>query len=125
MEEVVDFGFREVRAEEKSRLVRGVFDSVATRYDIMNDLMSVGIHRAWKAEFVAWLAPRPDMHLLDVAGGTGDIAFRFLEKGGGRVTVRSKARINHTMSRYCAFRPAITAWCRRSATLTLHRPARF
>lgn len=87
MEEVVDFGFREVRAEEKSRLVRGVFDSVATRYDIMNDLMSLGIHRAWKAEFVAWLAPRPDMHLLDVAGGTGDIAFRFLEKGGGRVTV--------------------------------------
>lgn len=87
MEEVVDFGFREVRAEEKSRLVRGVFDSVATRYDIMNDLMSLGIHRAWKAEFVSWLAPRPDMHLLDVAGGTGDIAFRFLEKGGNRVTV--------------------------------------
>lgn len=87
MEEVVDFGFREVRAEDKSRLVRGVFDSVAARYDLMNDLMSLGIHRAWKAEFVGWLAPRPNMHLLDVAGGTGDIAFRYLDRGGGRVTV--------------------------------------
>jgi demethylmenaquinone methyltransferase/2-methoxy-6-polyprenyl-1,4-benzoquinol methylase len=86
-EEVADFGFREVRAEDKSRLVRGVFDSVAGRYDLMNDLMSLGIHRAWKAEFIGWLAPRADMHLLDVAGGTGDIAFRFLEKGGGKVTV--------------------------------------
>jgi demethylmenaquinone methyltransferase/2-methoxy-6-polyprenyl-1,4-benzoquinol methylase len=87
VEEVADFGFREVRAEDKPGLVRGVFDSVAGRYDLMNDLMSLGIHRAWKSEFISWLAPRADMHLLDVAGGTGDIAFRFLEKGGGRVTV--------------------------------------
>ncbi len=86
-EETADFGFREVPAGDKAGLVRAVFDSVARRYDLMNDLMSAGIHRLWKAEFVAWLAPRPDMHLLDVAGGTGDIAFRFLEKGGGRVTV--------------------------------------
>lgn len=85
--DLADFGFREVPAEEKSRLVRGVFDSVAARYDLMNDLMSLGIHRLWKSEFIDWLHPRPDMHLLDVAGGTGDIAFRFLERGGGHVTV--------------------------------------
>jgi len=86
-EEVADFGFREVPAGEKSRLVRDVFDSVASRYDLMNDLMSLGIHRLWKATFIDMLRPRPQMHLLDVAGGTGDIAFRFLERGGGRVTV--------------------------------------
>jgi len=86
-EDVADFGFREVPAEEKSRLVRGVFDSVASRYDLMNDLMSLGIHRLWKSTFIDMLRPRPEMHLLDVAGGTGDIAFRFLERGGGSVTV--------------------------------------
>jgi len=86
-EDVADFGFREVPAEEKSRLVQGVFDSVASRYDLMNDLMSLGIHRLWKSTFIDMLRPRPEMHLLDVAGGTGDIAFRFLERGGGRVTV--------------------------------------
>jgi demethylmenaquinone methyltransferase/2-methoxy-6-polyprenyl-1,4-benzoquinol methylase len=83
----VDFGFREVPEEDKSRLVRGVFDSVASRYDLMNDLMSLGIHRLWKSEFIDWLRPRAEMSLLDVAGGTGDIAFRFLERGGGHVTV--------------------------------------
>jgi len=86
-DEVADFGFREVPADEKVRLVQGVFDSVATRYDLMNDLMSLGIHRLWKSAFIDMLRPRHDMHLLDVAGGTGDIAFRFLERGGGRVTV--------------------------------------
>ncbi len=86
-DDVADFGFREVPADEKERLVRGVFDSVANRYDLMNDLMSLGIHRLWKATFIDMLRPRPGMHLLDVAGGTGDIAFRFLERGGGRVTV--------------------------------------
>ena len=86
-DDVADFGFREVPADEKVRLVRGVFDSVANRYDLMNDLMSLGIHRLWKSAFIDMLRPRRDMHLLDVAGGTGDIAFRFLERGGGRVTV--------------------------------------
>lgn len=84
---LADFGFREVAAADKPRLVRGVFDSVASRYDLMNDLMSLGIHRLWKSELIAWLDPRPAMHLLDVAGGTGDVAFRFLERGGGKVTV--------------------------------------
>jgi demethylmenaquinone methyltransferase/2-methoxy-6-polyprenyl-1,4-benzoquinol methylase len=70
-------------------MVHGVFSSVASRYDLMNDLMSAGIHRLWKDAMIAWLAPRPGMHLLDVAGGTGDIAFRFLRRvgGEGRVTV--------------------------------------
>ncbi len=86
-DDVADFGFREVPADEKVRLVQGVFDSVAARYDLMNDLMSLGIHRLWKSAFIDMLRPRRDMHLLDVAGGTGDIAFRFLERGGGRVTV--------------------------------------
>jgi demethylmenaquinone methyltransferase/2-methoxy-6-polyprenyl-1,4-benzoquinol methylase len=83
-----DFGFRRVREAEKAPLVRAVFDSVASRYDLMNDLMSGFIHRRWKDELIAWLAPRPGQILLDVAGGTGDIACRALkrldpERGGG------------------------------------------
>lgn len=70
------FGFRQVPETEKARLVRAVFDSVAPRYDLMNDLMSAGIHRWWKAEMVAWLRPQPGQQLLDVGGGTGDIALR-------------------------------------------------
>jgi demethylmenaquinone methyltransferase/2-methoxy-6-polyprenyl-1,4-benzoquinol methylase len=81
------FGFRDVREEEKQGLVREVFDSVASRYDLMNDLMSGGIHRLWKSTFLDMLCPRPGMRLLDVAGGTGDIAFGFKKRGGGHVTV--------------------------------------
>jgi demethylmenaquinone methyltransferase / 2-methoxy-6-polyprenyl-1,4-benzoquinol methylase len=73
-----DFGFRRVAEEAKAPLVRAVFDSVAARYDLMNDLMSAGIHRQWKAEMVRWLNPRPGQRLIDVAGGTGDIARRAL-----------------------------------------------
>src|SRR3954447_10514387 len=69
-----DFGARVVPEAAKAPLVRAVFDSVATRYDLMNDLMSFGIHRWWKAEMVAWLNPRPRQRMLDVAGGTGDVA---------------------------------------------------
>ncbi|MBV8131323.1 MAG: bifunctional demethylmenaquinone methyltransferase/2-methoxy-6-polyprenyl-1,4-benzoquinol methylase UbiE [Alphaproteobacteria bacterium] len=76
----VDFGSRRVREEEKAPLIRGLFDSVASHYDLMNDLMSVGIHRLWKAEMVAWLKPHPGQVLLDVAGGTGDIALRALPR---------------------------------------------
>ncbi len=82
-EQTIDFGFRQVPVEEKKTLVREVFDSVATRYDLMNDLMSLGIHRAWKREFIAALAPQPDRTLLDLAGGTGDITFGWLAGGGG------------------------------------------
>jgi demethylmenaquinone methyltransferase/2-methoxy-6-polyprenyl-1,4-benzoquinol methylase len=86
-----DFGFRRVREAEKAPLVRAVFDSVASRYDLMNDLMSGFVHRRWKDEMVAWLAPRAGQTLLDVAGGTGDIACRALKRldpeRGGRVVV--------------------------------------
>jgi len=84
-----DFGYRRVPEAERDGLVREVFDSVAGRYDLMNDLMSGGVHRLWKAALIDTLAPRPGMHLLDVAGGTGDIAFRFLDrvKGEGGVSV--------------------------------------
>ena len=81
------FGFREVAEDEKAGMVRDVFDSVASKYDLMNDLMSLGIHRLWKSAMMDWLRPRPGMTLLDVGGGTGDIAFRFLERGGAGVTV--------------------------------------
>jgi len=81
------FGARDVAADEKPGLVRGVFSSVAGRYDLMNDLMTGGVHRLWKTALIDWLRPRPAMHLLDVAGGTGDVAFRFLDAGGGRVSV--------------------------------------
>jgi demethylmenaquinone methyltransferase/2-methoxy-6-polyprenyl-1,4-benzoquinol methylase len=76
------FGFQTVPEAEKAGRVRGVFSSVASRYDVMNDLMSAGIHRVWKDAMMDWLAPRPGQRLLDVAGGTGDIAFRFLRRAG-------------------------------------------
>lgn len=70
------FGTRHVTPDEKTGLVRSVFDSVAERYDLMNDLMSGGMHRLWKDRFVRQIRPRPGLKYLDVAGGTGDIAFR-------------------------------------------------
>src|SRR5579871_2567400 len=73
------FGFRDVPEAEKEGLVREVFSSVAARYDLMNDLMSAGIHRIWKDAMVEWLNPQPGWRVLDVAGGTGDIAFRIAE----------------------------------------------
>jgi len=76
------FGDREVPAEEKAGLVRGVFQSVAGRYDLMNDLMSGGVHRLWKATLLDWLNLRPGQRLVDVAGGTGDIAFGVLDRLG-------------------------------------------
>ncbi|TDL81535.1 bifunctional demethylmenaquinone methyltransferase/2-methoxy-6-polyprenyl-1,4-benzoquinol methylase UbiE [Palleronia sediminis] len=82
------FGFQTVPEDEKAGRVHGVFSSVASRYDVMNDVMSLGIHRLWKDAMMDWLAPRPGQNLLDVAGGTGDIAFRFLRRApGSRATV--------------------------------------
>lgn len=82
------FGFETVPEGEKAGRVRGVFSSVASKYDIMNDVMSVGIHRLWKDAMMDWLAPRGGQQLLDVAGGTGDISFRFLKRAGyGQATV--------------------------------------
>ncbi|MEM6727332.1 MAG: class I SAM-dependent methyltransferase, partial [Pseudomonadota bacterium] len=81
-ERTTHFGAETVPETEKSDRVRGVFSSVASRYDVMNDLMSAGIHRIWKDAMMDWLAPRRGQRLLDVAGGTGDIAFRFLKRAG-------------------------------------------
>jgi demethylmenaquinone methyltransferase/2-methoxy-6-polyprenyl-1,4-benzoquinol methylase len=74
------FGYRSVSQDEKTQLVKGVFASVARRYDLMNDLMSGGVHRLWKDSLVRRMAPRPGQRVLDLAGGTGDVAFR-LAKG--------------------------------------------
>ena len=81
------FGNREVPESEKAGLVHDVFSSVASRYDVMNDVMSVGVHRLWKDAMMDWLAPRDGQRLLDVAGGTGDIAFRFLSRANGAEAV--------------------------------------
>ncbi len=82
------FGFETVAESDKAGRVQGVFNSVASKYDIMNDVMSVGIHRVWKEAMMDWLAPRAGQKLLDVAGGTGDVSFKFLGRAGsGHATV--------------------------------------
>lgn len=81
MTEKVPYGFKWVDPEEKTRRVGSVFQRVARRYDIMNDMMSGGLHRLWKDHFVTQVNPRPGESILDMAGGTGDIAFRMARKG--------------------------------------------
>lgn len=81
------FGYQTIPEGEKAGMVHGVFTKVASKYDIMNDLMSGGIHRLWKDAMMDWLAPRPGQRLLDVAGGTGDVAFRFLKRAPGASAV--------------------------------------
>jgi demethylmenaquinone methyltransferase/2-methoxy-6-polyprenyl-1,4-benzoquinol methylase len=93
MTQKVNFGDRLVSSEEKTRRVGAVFSSVARRYDLMNDLMSGGMHRLWKDRFVARVKPRPGEEILDMAGGTGDVAFRMARRGA-LVTV---ADINREM----------------------------
>ena len=89
----VNFGDELVSPDEKTRRVGAVFTSVARRYDLMNDVMSGGLHRLWKDRFVARVKPRPGERILDMAGGTGDVAFRMTRRGA-RVTV---ADINSDM----------------------------
>ncbi|MGH6888818.1 MAG: class I SAM-dependent methyltransferase [Rhizomicrobium sp.] len=87
---IASFGYRDVPENEKTQLVRGVFSSVARRYDLMNDLMSGGVHRLWKDALVDWLNPQPRQRIADIAGGTGDVAFRIAERArrhGGRAEV--------------------------------------
>src|SRR5438034_3976082 len=86
MTEKVNFGDELVDPQEKTRRVGAVFSSVARRYDLMNDLMSGGMHRLWKDRFVARVKPRAGEEILDMAGGTGDVAFRMAGRGA-RVTV--------------------------------------
>ena len=93
MQDKVQFGDQLVSPEEKTRKVGGVFSSVARRYDVMNDLMSGGLHRLWKDRFVARVKPRSSEAILDMAGGTGDVAFRMARRGA-LVTV---ADINRNM----------------------------
>ena len=93
MTDEVDFGYQQVEPQEKTRRVGAVFSNVATRYDVMNDAMSGGMHRLWKDRFVSRVKPRPGEAVLDMAGGTGDIAFRMAAKGAD-VTV---ADINQEM----------------------------
>ncbi|MCB2080219.1 MAG: class I SAM-dependent methyltransferase, partial [Novosphingobium sp.] len=93
MSETVSFGYEEVSPEEKTARVGGVFSNVARKYDVMNDAMSGGMHRLWKDRFVRRVKPQPGEAILDMAGGTGDIAFR-LAAGGAEVTV---ADINQDM----------------------------
>src|SRR5213595_1695725 len=86
MAKQVNFGDALISPAEKTRRVGAVFSSVARRYDLMNDLMSGGMHRLWKDRFVARVKPRAGEHILDMAGGTGDVAFR-LARCGARVTI--------------------------------------
>lgn len=86
MSEQVSFGYQEVSPEEKTERVGAVFSSVAKKYDVMNDAMSVGMHRLWKDKFVRRVKPRPGEQILDMAGGTGDIAFRMAAQGA-QITV--------------------------------------
>lgn len=85
----IDFGFQSIEREEKQNLVRQVFSSVAPSYDIMNDLMSGGLHRLWKDRLVEMLAPFPGMKHIDVAGGTGDVAFRVLRAMEGAESLQN------------------------------------
>jgi demethylmenaquinone methyltransferase/2-methoxy-6-polyprenyl-1,4-benzoquinol methylase len=87
----VSFGFEDVAPEEKTRRVGSVFSRVASRYDVMNDVMSGGLHRRWKDMFVRRVAPRGGEHILDMAGGTGDIAFRMARRGA-KITVADISR---------------------------------
>ena len=94
MNESATFGYKTVDAEEKQRLVGDVFSSVANRYDVMNDLMSGGLHRLWKDTFVRQVHARSDAAIVDLAGGTGDIAARLHQRTGAPVTIMD---INPTM----------------------------
>ena len=84
-----DFGFSRVKSKDKSNLVKKIFENVSGRYDLMNDFMSLGIHRVWKKSMLDWLAPWRRQSLIDVAGGTGDIAFNFIKraKTGANATI--------------------------------------
>ena len=91
------FGYQQVDESEKAQRVAGVFDAVASRYDLMNDLMSAGLHRAWKAYTVMVANVQPGQRVLDIAGGTGDLALAFARKAGqgGQAAGEQEASIDH------------------------------
>ncbi len=78
----IDFGYKSVKKSDKQKLVNNVFNSVAHQYDLMNDITSLGVHRSWKNDLINWLAPQKHQNLADIAGGTGDIAIKFINAGG-------------------------------------------
>ena len=78
----IDFGYKIVKKKDKQNLVNNVFNSVADNYDLMNDITSLGINREWKNNLINWMAPQKNQKLADIAGGTGDIARKFLNNGG-------------------------------------------
>lgn len=86
-EEYTDFGFKKVLKKNKDSLVKNVFDSVANKYDVMNDFMSLGTHRLWKKHLVSLLLQTKHNHLIDVGGGTADIALEFVKQSGGTASV--------------------------------------
>ena len=77
----------DILKKKKTPLVKKLFGEVSENYDLMNDIMSLGVHRIWKNNLIDWMAPRLNYHLLDLAGGTGDIALGFLNRGGGKATI--------------------------------------
>ncbi len=83
----IDFGNKIVKKSDKQILVNKVFNSVARKYDLMNDITSLGIHRSWKNDLINWLAPQSNQNLADIAGGTGDIAHKFIKAGGNSAHV--------------------------------------
>lgn len=86
-ERLVDFGDQLIPASSKQQRVNDIFRSVASSYDVMNDVMSLGIHRIWKDRLMNMIVPEPHHHLIDLAGGTGDISSRFLKRGGKSATI--------------------------------------
>ena len=85
--EKIDFGFKKININKKEKLVNNIFDSVSSKYDLMNDLSSLGFHRLWKQELINWIAPQSNQSLLDIAGGTGDIAKLFINSGGNSADI--------------------------------------
>ena len=86
-DDLIDFGSKDIPFKLKQNLVNNIFHNVSNHYDLMNDFMSLGLHRLWKKSFVDWMAPRNSYHLVDLAGGTGDISYNFLLRGGAKATI--------------------------------------
>ncbi len=128
-EQTTDFGFQTVARSEKPGLVREVFSSVSSRYDVMNDVMSLGIHRLWKDVMINWLAPRPGQELLDIAGGTGDVATRFVSRAPDtRATVLDMTEGMLEMGRERARKTAVgdrISWVNGDATRLPFEPCSF
>jgi demethylmenaquinone methyltransferase/2-methoxy-6-polyprenyl-1,4-benzoquinol methylase len=130
MSEQVSFGYEDVDPQEKTRRVGEVFSGVARKYDIMNDAMSGGMHRLWKDRFVRRVKPQPGEAILDMAGGTGDIAFRLAE-GGAEVTVSDinqdmlDVGIERAMKRGIAEDDGGLVWSRQNAEALTFPPRMF